>query len=237
MGFVKDPQKLLICACEHVRAVRSHDCRKRSRGRVSFFDQYGDEYPATGSFSVLRKVQRDNARVGKGSGYTDATVKPLVLHAFKGGYDEENSYGDLILDGAGNLYGTAYQGGRPGYGVVFQLQPNSKGGWTEKVLHAFVNTPAGNPVAGLVMDPAGNIYGNTMLGATQSSCGGGCGSLFKLSPVSTGGWTYKVVHNFGQGTDGYHPTGDLILDSAGNIYGTTQAGGAQGSGLVFEIMH
>jgi uncharacterized repeat protein (TIGR03803 family) len=100
-------------------------------GRVSFSDQYGDEYPATGSFSVLRKVQRDNARVGKGSGYTDATVKPLVLHAFKGGYDEKNSYGDLILDGAGNLYGTAYQGGRWGYGVVFQLQPNSKGGWTE----------------------------------------------------------------------------------------------------------
>jgi hypothetical protein len=46
-----------------------------------------------------------------------------------------------------------------------------------------------------------------------------------------------MVHVFGQGTDGYHPTGDLILDSAGNIYGTTQAGGAQGSGMVFEIMH
>jgi hypothetical protein len=87
-----------------------------------------------------------------------------------------------------------------------------------------------------VMDATGNLYGNTMLGATQSACGGGCGSLFKLSPVS-GGWTYKQVHVFGQGTDGYHPTGDLILDSGGNIYGTTQAGGAQGSGMVFEIMH
>jgi hypothetical protein len=53
-----------------------------------------------------------------------------------------------------------------------------------------------------------------------------------LSPISGGGWTYKVIHDFGMGTDGYHPTGDLILDSAGNLYGTTQAGGAQGSGLV-----
>lgn len=64
-----------------------------------------------------------------------------------------------------------------------------------------------------------------------------CDSLFKLSPVSEGGWTYKMVHVFGQGTDGYCPSGDLILDSAGNLYGTTQAGGAQGSGMVFEIMH
>ena len=80
-------------------------------------------------------------------------------------------------------------------------------------------------------------YGTTMLGATETSCGGGCGSLFKLSPVSGGGWTYKMVHIFGKGTDGYHPTGDLILDSDGNLYGTTQAGGAQGSGMVFEIMH
>ncbi|HSY64702.1 MAG TPA: choice-of-anchor tandem repeat GloVer-containing protein [Terriglobales bacterium] len=160
-----------------------------------------------------------------------------VLHAFKGENDGKYSYGDLILDAAGNLYGTAYQGGGAGYGVVFELQPNSQGRWTEKVLHAFVNTPAGNPVAGLVMDTAGNLYGTTMLGATQSSCGGGCGTLFKLALVSGGGWTYKVVHVFGHGTDGYHPTGDLILDSAGNVYGTTQAGGAQGSGMVFEIMH
>jgi uncharacterized repeat protein (TIGR03803 family) len=165
------------------------------------------------------------------SGWTES-----VLHAFKGGNDGKYSYGDLILDAAGDLYGTASQGGSRTYGVVFELQPNSQGRWTEKVLHAFVNTPAGNPVAGLVMDTAGSIYGTTMLGATQSACGGGCGSLFKLSPVSNG-WTYKQVHVFGQGTDGYHPTGDLILDSAGNVYGTTQAGGAEGSGMVFEIMH
>lgn len=160
-----------------------------------------------------------------------------VLHSFTGGNDGKYSYGDLILDATGNLYGTTFQGGRLGYGVVFELLPNSKGAWRERVLHGFANTPAGNPVAGLVMDPAGNLYGTTMLGAAESSCGGGCGALFKLSPSSTNTWAYKVVHVFGQATDGYHPTGDLILDSAGNLYGTTQAGGLDGSGLIFQIMH
>jgi len=166
------------------------------------------------------------------SGWTET-----VLHAFSGGGDGKYPYGDLILDAAGNLYGTAFQGGGPGYGLVFELLPNAKGGWKERVLHAFYNTPAGNPVAGLVMDAAGNLYGTTMLGVSRSSCGGGCGTLFKVSPASGNAWIFKVIHVFGHGTDGYHPTGDLILDSAGNIYGTTQAGGAQGSGLVFEIMH
>jgi len=159
-----------------------------------------------------------------------------ILHNFSGGYDGRYPYGDLILDGAGNIYGTAFQGG-VGYGVVYQLQPNPKGGWKERVVHGFVNAPAGNPVAGLVMDGAGNLYGTTMLGVTESSCGGGCGTLFKLSPATGGGWSYRVIHQFGVGTDGFHPTGDLILDSAGNMYGTTQAGGATGSGLIFEIMH
>ncbi len=164
------------------------------------------------------------------SGWTES-----VLHTFKGLSDGKYPYGDLILDAAGNLYGTAFQGGS-GYGVVFQLMLNTNGRWIEKVLHSFVNAPAGNPVAGLVMDATGNLYGTTMLGVTETSCGGGCGSLFKLSPASTG-WTYKVVHQFGRGTDGFHPTGDLILDASGNMYGTTLAGGAQGSGMVFEIQH
>ena len=159
-----------------------------------------------------------------------------VLHTFNGGSDGKYPYGDLILDAAGNLYGTAYQGGGAGYGVVFELLPGSKGGLRESVLHAFYNKPAANPVSGLVMDTAGNLYGTTMLGA-QTACTGGCGTLFKLTPASGGKWTFSVIHSFGQGTDGYHPTGDLILDAAGNLYGTTQEGGAQGSGMVFQIMH
>jgi uncharacterized repeat protein (TIGR03803 family) len=160
-----------------------------------------------------------------------------VLYAFTGGADGKYSYGGLILDAAGNLYGTAFQGGAQGYGLVFELVLTKKGNLKERVLHSFGNAPSANPVAGLVMDSVGNLYGTTMAGAQQSLCGGGCGTLFKLAPAATGGWTYSVVHLFGRGTDGFHPTGDLVLDATGNLYGTTQAGGAQGSGLVFEIMH
>ena len=166
------------------------------------------------------------------SGWTES-----ILHSFKGGYDGKSPYGDLIFDAAGNLFGTASQGGARSYGVVFEIFTNPKGFMRESVLHSFANTPSASPVAGLVMDPAGNLYGTTMAGGTQTYCGGGCGTLFKLSPVSTGGWSYKVLHVFGVGSDGFHPTGDLILDSTGNVYGTTQAGGAEGSGEVFEIMH
>jgi uncharacterized repeat protein (TIGR03803 family) len=165
------------------------------------------------------------------SGWTET-----VLRSFKG-YDGKYPYGDVMLDAAGNIYGTAFQGGGTGFGVVFELQPNGKGGWRERLLHGFGDLPAANPVAGLVMDAGGNLFGTTMQGASQSLCGGGCGTLFKLAPNTGGTWTYSVVHQFGQGTDGYHPTGDLILDAVGNLYGTTQAGGADGSGVVFEIMH
>jgi uncharacterized repeat protein (TIGR03803 family) len=160
-----------------------------------------------------------------------------VLHAFAGGRDGKNPYGGLIFDVSGRLYGTAFQGGTPGFGIVFALLPTSKGGWRERVLHTFGNAPSANPVASLVVDAAGNLYGTTMAGANLRSCAGGCGTLFKVTPASGGKWNYKVLHLFGRGTDGVHPTGDLILDPAGNLYGTTQAGGGQGAGMVFEIMH
>jgi len=165
------------------------------------------------------------------SGWTES-----VIYSFIGGSVGKHPFGGLILDAAGNLYGTAFQGGR-GYGVVFQLMPNTNGSWTENVLHALGNAPAAYPVAGLVMDSAGNLYGTSMLGANQNSCGGGCGTLFKLTAGTGGAFTFAVIHAFGNGTDGYHPTGDLIVDSAGNLYGTTKAGGAAGSGMVFKIQH
>lgn len=87
------------------------------------------------------------------------------------------------------------------------------------------------------MDPAGNLYGTTMLGVTETACSGGCGALFELTSAAGGAWTYKIVHGFGKSGDGFHPTGDLILDSASNLYGTTEQGGEQGSGMVFQIMH
>jgi uncharacterized repeat protein (TIGR03803 family) len=195
------------------------------------FDAKGNVYGTTyaGGASAVGTVFK---LTPASSGWTES-----VIHSFAGGNDGKYPFGDVILDAAGNLYGTAFQGDAVGYGIVFELLPNPKGGWRERVLHGFGNAPSASPVAGLVMDTVGNLYGTTMLGAAQTSCGGGCGTLFKLTPGTTGGWTFTAVHQFGRGTDGYHPTGDLVLDSAGNIYGTTQAGGAQGSGMVFEIMH
>ena len=187
---------------------------------------YGTVYAgASGNGAVFKLTPASN-------GWTES-----VVHAFGGANSGKYPYGDLVLDASGNLYGTTYQGGYANAGVIFQLQPNAKGHWTEKLLRAFAGHAAGNPVAGLVMDPAGNLYGTTMLGGEQSSCPSGCGALFKLSPGSGGNWTYRVIHKFGIAGDGFHPSGDLILDPSGNLYGTTQAGGAAGTGMVFEIMN
>ena len=124
-----------------------------------------------------------------------------------------------------------------GYGVVFELMLNTNGRWTEKVLHTFNNAPAGNPVAGLVMDTAGNLYGTAMLGAPRLRVAADAArsSSYPLSPEAAGPTKWSTSSDRVR-TDN-HPTGDLTLDSAGNIYGTTQAGGAQGPGMVFENMH
>ncbi len=164
------------------------------------------------------------------SGWTES-----VLYAFTGGHDGASPRSSVVFDAAGNLYGTTFQGGVSGYGVVFELLPNSHGPWEQRVLHRFANAPAASPVAGLTFDKSGNLYGTTMLGANLGSCVGGCGTLFKLMPVSGAAWTFKALHLFGRGRDGYKPSGDLILDAAGNLYGTTETGGPRGKGIVFEV--
>ena len=91
-------------------------------------------------------------------------------------------------------------------------------------------------MAGLVFDKSGNLYGTTTLGANFGTCSGGCGTLFTLTPNSNGRFGFKVLHLFGRGSDGSNPSGDLILDSNGNLWGTTQSGGSNnGAGTVFEI--
>jgi len=151
----------------------------------------------------------------------------------------------VILDAAGNLYGTTIQGGTgsckigkevEGCGTLFELSPAAGGTWTESILHSFQDNdtdgeyPQGG--AGLTMDASGNIYGTTGLGGTYNK-----GTAFKFSPVEGGAWTESILHNFDDnGTDGYEPATTLVLDSSGNIYGTTAAGGNNGSGgTVYEI--
>ena len=184
-----------------------------------------------------------------------------VLHSFGRGTDGINapnnwiSQGSLIMDAAGNLYGTTTYGGihscydynrDTGCGTVFELSPNQDGSWTEKVLHSFGNGTDGvYPYGGLIFDAAGNLYGTTSQGGIHSNCyqGSTCGTVFELSPNGDGTWKEKVLHNFGNGTDGCVPYAGLIFDTAGNLYGTTSQGGIHISchnsgiygGTVFEL--
>lgn len=123
--------------------------------------------------------------------------------------------------------------------VITTLVTLASGAWAhEKVLHSFLNRPADQSVAGLVFDSAGNLYGTTAFGG-RARCFAGCGTVFELTLVSDGGWAYRVIYAFRGGRDGAGPTGTLAVDSAGNLYGTTQAGGSNacsgGCGTVFEL--
>jgi uncharacterized repeat protein (TIGR03803 family) len=140
----------------------------------------------------------------------------------------------LIFDGSGNLYGTTAAGGTFGEGTVFELSPNGGGGWTETVLYSFQNDASDgtSPSVSLVFDTAGNLYGTTSAGGSSSACG--CGTVFQLTPVTGGGWTEKIIHSFFE-TDGYLPQAGLIIDKAGNLYGTTFFGGTYGYGTAFEL--
>jgi uncharacterized repeat protein (TIGR03803 family) len=165
--------------------------------------------------------------------------KISLLYAFKGGSDGDVPYGGLLLDTAGNLYGTTTSGGGTGCtgygcGTVFKLAPDG----TETVLYAFQGESDGyQPLGTLVMDASGNLEGTTAGGgAYNSNCGQGCGTVFKVQPDGT-----KTLYQFQGGTDGYGPMGTLVLDSGGNLYGTTTLGGVQcngiqfGCGTVFEL--
>ena len=136
----------------------------------------------------------------------------------------------LILDAAGNLYGTTQYGGSDDRGVVFKLTPGVDGSWTERVLHSF-GTDGAEPVAGLIFDAAGNLYGTTEV---SGKVGGGV--VFKLTPKADGTWTESVLHNFGVShKDGTNPAAGLIFDADRNLYGTTLNGGAAEFGTVFRL--
>ena len=162
-----------------------------------------------------------------GSGWTEK-----VLYSFQNQGDGAWPFAGLIFDPSGNLYGaTTWGGGTGNGGTVFELTPAGSG-WSFQTLHAFTRQPgelAGGPVASLVMDTAGNVYG-----ATYGDGVYGLGSVFKLTP-SGGGWTNTTLYDFTGGTDGLLPRSNLVLDANGNVYGMTASGGAYGRGVVFEV--
>lgn len=156
---------------------------------------------------------------------TDGAEK--VLHSFGNGTDGSFPMAGLIGAG-GKLYGTTSVGGTYGDGTVFRLTKSGK----EKVLHWFGEEADGQiPVAGLV-DVGGTLYGTTEFGGSYICVGSvACGTVFSI----TAGGSEKVLHSFGQGTDGNDPVAGLI-DVSGTLYGTTSAGGVYGSGTVFSVM-
>jgi uncharacterized repeat protein (TIGR03803 family) len=160
-----------------------------------------------------------------------------ILHTFAGGKDGAGPFGRPIFDSAGNLYGSTGGGGAGFSGTVFELTPNSNGGWTENILYSFTGGADGGGAYGtLVFDSAGDLFGTAAVGGNVSDCGGygGCGTVFKLTPDS-GGWTESVLYSFMGGADGFQPRGGLVFDSAGNLVGSSAGGGAHNAGTVFEV--
>ena len=177
------------------------------------------------------------------SGWTET-----VLYRFSGGADGANPDGNLVFDANGNLYGAAGLAGNTtcssGCGVIFELFPNSSGGWTQSVIYTFSGQPDGQgPGGGLIFDAAGNLYGITSQGGsgTGTGCAVGCGTIYELSPASGGGWTESILYDFSSTAGGVGPTGHLVFDAAGNLYGTTGGGGSTtcdpgvGCGTVFRL--
>jgi hypothetical protein len=167
-----------------------------------------------------------------------------VIYRFKGGSDGSVPTSKLILDAAGNLYGTTSVGDNAG--SVFELSPTTSGPWNETVLYNFTGgADGGFPAAGVIFDTAGNLYGTTQFGGNKTGiCANyyGCGVVFKLTPNSSGGWTESVIHTF-SGLDGAFPQADLTMDASGKIYSMTYAGGninackvfRPGCGVAFEL--
>ena len=152
-----------------------------------------------------------------------------VLHAFTGS-DGQEPRAALLLDSAGNLYGTTAWGGAYGLGTVFTVTPNSDGSWTETVLYSFTGGDGYEPWSTPVFDAAGSLYGTTMYGGAY-----GYGTVYKLAHNPDDTWTHSVVYSFTGGADGNQPY-TLAFDAAGILYGTTWYGGAYGYGTIYTLM-
>jgi uncharacterized repeat protein (TIGR03803 family) len=145
-----------------------------------------------------------------------------VIYSFQNTFDGREPFGGLVMDAAGNLYGSTYSGGIGCGGTVFELSP-SNGGWSFAVLYGLTGgNQGGGPESSLTFDSGGNLYGTTWGdGAFQ------CGNVFKLTP-SNGHWNYTDLHDFTCGNDGGSPIGGVVVDSAGNLYGSTLYYGPSG---------
>jgi uncharacterized repeat protein (TIGR03803 family) len=237
------------------------------------FDAAGNLYGTT-QFDLVHQLGAVFELSPSNGGWTESK-----LYRFSSEEDGYRPTGNLIFDGAGNLYGTTSYGGPQGAGNVIELSPNGSG-WTKSTLFNFDSSDQGAlAFGGVVMDSQGNLYGGTAENAAQ-----GAGTAYQLSQ-SNGQWNYNLLLNFpgppygpvssptfdaagnlymtgeqsggGQGivakftqlngmwqstilhtftgSDGKYPEGALIVDADGNIYGTTDEGGSNNAGVIFEI--
>jgi uncharacterized repeat protein (TIGR03803 family) len=156
--------------------------------------------------------------VAQGSG----AVTTLAVSSSSSG---ANSYGGVVMDGAGNLYGTSTSGGANGVGTVFEVV---QGSGVTTTLATFNTTNGANPYAGLIRDSSGNLYGTTASGGANNA-----GTVFE---IVHGSGVVTTLATFNT-TNGANPYAGLMMDSSGNLYGTTTFGGANNAGTVFEIVH
>ncbi len=166
--------------------------------------------------------------------------RETLLHSFGGTNDGVSPAGALVFAANGDMYGTTIGGGTGGGGTVYRMYLSS-GVWHETVVHNFGYGPDGlAPYAALIFDSAGNMYSTTSKGGSNVCPTGTCGTVFKETPNGNGSWTESVIFNFAAGAKGFSPWGSLNIDASGNLYGTTQYGGANtcynnGCGTVFEL--
>jgi uncharacterized repeat protein (TIGR03803 family) len=210
------------------------------------FDQRGNLYSTTGAGGKNETGTVFELSPNSKGGWTET-----ILYSFgvKGGGDGNYPGGDLVLDAAGNLYGTTFLAGRQQLGTVFELSPKSGGRWKETILHNFRGLNKGDgasPQASLSTDGAGDLYGTTTEGGDGSpdcTYDGGCGIVFKLTHEAGGTWKETVPHAFAtSGKDGWAPeSSNVAIDQNGNLYGTTALGGGgranRGNGIAWELVY
>jgi uncharacterized repeat protein (TIGR03803 family) len=156
--------------------------------------------------------------------------KERQLHSFQNNTQDGGvPLAGLVFDQAGNFYGATSIGGAYDAGTIFELTASAGGRWIYRVVYSFNRSGDGNfPYGTPILDAAGNLYGTTTQGGLY-----GWGTVYELSPTGEGHWVETILHNFNNdATEGYYPYSALIFDAAGNLYGTTEAGGAYSGGTV-----
>jgi uncharacterized repeat protein (TIGR03803 family) len=210
-------------------------------GRL-LFDSAGNLYGTTETGGNPEVCNGEGCgTVFKLSPNSNGTWTENVLHAFLGSTDAAQPALGVVMDAAGNLYGSAGGGCiEECNGTIFKLSPNSNGSWSESILYTFLGgTDGGFPTA-LTLDSAGSLFATTISGGTTNSPCGGCGTVFELSPSENGSWQKTVLYSFNDGLDGGFPASGITFDSAGDLYGETFDGGSfacpeSGCGTIYRL--